>query len=310
MLFSTTIVSILGIIQITQSCEFMTNFGYTPYISSWVSSKPLPCGHGIGKNLDTMRMMSTFSGPNQLASYLLINILIAWYLLTELLRTNKKKIRIKKYLYIMFLALSIVALYFTYSRGALLALLAAFLCLLVLQASNSKKTFTYLVIGMVTVILLFAGNVILSPDRIDSTKEHFKRPIEGIEIIAENPWGLGLGMAGPASMRFPADGSKAIISENWYLQIAQEFGLIGALLFFLLFSSILRFLFQNQQFQHTASQYFTITILSIYIGLLINNLFMHTWSSDMVTSLIFWSLLAICIDLILTQKENETHSLT
>ena len=307
MLISTTVVVIFGIIQIIQPCEFMTNFGYTPYVSSWVSSKPLPCGHGIGKNFNIIRMMSTFSGPNQLASYLLINILVAWYLLTEYLKVNKKETVIK-YSYIMFLVLSLTALYLTYSRGALLALLAAFLCMLVLQASNSKRTFSYLIIGMVTCVLLFTSNIIFSPDRIDSTRAHFKKPIEGIQIVTENPWGLGLGMAGPASMRFPPDGSKAIVSENWYLQIAQEFGLIGAFLFFLLLSAIVRFLFQNHQFQSTKSQFFTITILSIYIGLLVNNLFMHTWSTDMITSLLFWSLLAICINFILIKKKKGVPS--
>jgi len=290
----TSIVIILGFVQIFLSCDQMTIFGYTSYISSWVASKPLPCGHAVGVS-DTIRMMSTFSGPNQLASYLIVAIMMAWYSLSKVLRTANAKIWMK-YIYMVFIALSLTALYLTYSRGAMIALLVAFLCLLVLQATDTKKTFGYLVFGIVISILIFTANIVLSPERIDSTKEHFEKPLQGITMIIEKPWGYGIGMAGPVSMRFPADGSKALVSESWYLQIAQEFGVLGGLMFFLLLSYILRYLFQRQSNNTVLDEKeFLQTILSVYLGLLINNLFLHTWSSDMVTSLIFWSLFGIAV---------------
>jgi len=298
---SSVLVIILGFIQINLPCDFMTNFGYSPYISSWVSSKPLPCGHGLGGNIKILRMMSTFSGPNQLASFLLMTTIISWAMLSEHLK-NIKTLVAKSYLSISFVVLSLTALYFTHSRGALLALLISFFFMLVLQAKDSKKTFGYLTFAIVIIVLLFAGNILLNPSRINSTQEHLEKPIEGIKLIIKNPWGLGIGMAGPASMRFPEDGSKAIISENWYIQIAQEFGLVGAFIFFLLLSSILRFLFQSYQKidpdKASGLKTFTASIIAVYFGLLINNLFLHTFSSDMITSLIFFGMLAVCINLI------------
>ena len=63
--------------------------------------------------------------------------------------------------------------------------------------------------------------------RLGSNIEHIQKPLASINRIIKNPIGYGVGMAGPVSMRFPADGSASKIAENWYLQITEEVGILG-----------------------------------------------------------------------------------
>jgi O-antigen ligase len=69
---------------------------------------------------------------------------------------------------------------------------------------------------------LFSPEEASSQARIDT----FSR---GLEILRQYPWGNGLGTSGTIAQRFAAAGGDT--PENWYLQIANEMGIAGALLF-------------------------------------------------------------------------------
>ncbi len=59
-----------------------------------------------------------------------------------------------------------------------------------------------------------------------STNQHLAFLKEGTAVAAAHPLGIGLGTVGPASFHF-----KKFLTENWFLQIADEMGIPGLLLF-------------------------------------------------------------------------------
>lgn len=127
--------------------------------------------------------------------------------------------------------------------------------------------------------------------RPSSTQGHFERTADGIKYLAENPWGLGLGDAGPASNRF-AENFLGFIPENAFLQVGLESGFLGLTLFVLIFIILGAKLFAEEDK----------TKIALGIGLIalaVHGLFLHTWESAVV-ALSFWGLCGVA----LAAKEN------
>ena len=282
LLISTSISLLFGIFQLVVPCETLQVFGYSPYVSSWVADKPLPCGHGVGEGLDTIRMMGTFSSPNALASFLILSLGLLWY-------SWKQKL-FPQWILIPAFLLHAGSLILTFSRGAWLGSIIAtgFLIFTSFQR-RSKKTLIWIgsvvLVGMITLGLL----LFLSPSRSGSTLEHFHKPIDGMERVIEKPWGYGVGMAGPISLRFPPDGSQAKISENWYIQIAEEIGVFGLTIALVFLVSTFFFLWKEKQ------NHFAMALLFAFIAISINAVFLHTWTNDTATSLVFWMMFGLYI---------------
>jgi len=151
--------------------------------------------------------------------------------------------------------------------------------------------------------------------RAASTRDHLIRPIEAVKTIAANPYGLGLGTAGPASNRVSdacvhlpegADASWAadrpdlcvfvgsdqvqpketcncpVLPENWYLQLGVEMGVLGFALFFAL---ILLLLYRVKSKPE---------VFLPLLGISIAALFLHAWE-DSAVSYSVWMLVAALI---------------
>lgn len=282
LLISTTISLLFGIFQLVVPCETLQIFGYSPYVSSWVADKPLPCGHGVGESLDTLRMMGTFSSPNALASFLILSLGLLWY-------SWKQKL-FSQWMLIPAFLLNIGSLILTFSRGAWLgSIIAAGFLIFASFQHRSKKMLLWIGSAVLVGIIVLGLLVFLSPARSGSTLEHFQKPIAGIERVIERPWGYGVGMAGPISLRFPPDGSQAKVSENWYIQIAEEVGAFGLAIAFVFLISIFLLLWKEKK------NHLSITLLFTFIAISINAVFLHTWTNDTATSLVFWMFLGLMI---------------
>ena len=179
---------------------------------------------------------------------------------------------------------------------------------------------------------------ILFPDvvlRAASSRDHFHRSLEAIQIIAAHPLGLGLGTAGPATNRtadpcvFLEEGAdfawaKAhpnlcvftgdqqvqpdipcicpLLPENWYLQIGIELGVLG-----LVFYSTLLILLLQRLIPHPPAfaQLFPIVHSSIFLsflGISIVALFLHSFESSAV-AYTMWMLLGVYIPSKNTERE-------
>ncbi len=120
----------------------------------------------------TGRALSTFGQPNFLASYLLLTIPLAAYLV------HFYKRFLHNFLYLLALILQIFCLFFTSSRGGLLAffaLLLIFVAYLFFRSKLSKKVKIFLVLGTVcSFIISVAAMEYTIPGRIESLLD-FKR---------------------------------------------------------------------------------------------------------------------------------------
>ena len=97
------------------------------------------------------------------------------------------------------------------------------------------------------------------------------------ELISQEPFGHGLGSAGPAS--FQSD--SPVISENWYLQIGYELGVIGLILYIAAFVSLLGEFFRNLENSLAAA------LFAATIGLLATNIFLHAWADSTLVLITF-----------------------
>lgn len=100
-------------------------------------------------------------------------------------------------------------------------------------------------------------------------------------------FGFGIGTAGPVvyNTAEAEKGNFIKITENWYLQLTEEIGLIGLIIYLWLYYEIVRRLFKQGQ----------ILIGWLAIGLAVNAMFLHTWSTDVNLNLFFWVVAAIAL---------------
>ncbi|MCF7856502.1 O-antigen ligase family protein [Candidatus Gracilibacteria bacterium] len=210
--------------------DFLVNFGYSANVSSWLPGGNLPAYHLVGVS-ETIRLQSTFAGPNQLAAFLLVILPLAIF---EFWRNRKNKSWWKYFLAAEILGGFFVVI-FTFSRSAWLGAVGIFLIFAVemWRKNLSRKIKQRIFFGGITAIL-GGGILIFSGEnlgeifwRTASTGEHFERTQAAAELVLENPLGLGLGQTAGVSQRF----GEGITPENTYLGIALELGWLGGILF-------------------------------------------------------------------------------
>lgn len=177
--------------------EALTHFGYSSHVSSFDLGKPLPAYHIIDGS-ETPRLASTFSSPNHFGFYLIV---VISFLLVEL-RTQNSELR-KKIIPLLLTPCSLLLLFFTFSRASWLAVLAVLgIFIFVIIPQKWRKILLFEGVG--TLVIACALLFIFAPQNLfrqGSNSEHFTHTRDAIFSVIKHPLGLGLGNAGPASMR-------------------------------------------------------------------------------------------------------------
>lgn len=239
------------------------------------------------KDSSIPRAFSTTSGPNQLASYLLLPLaFVIWRWL---------KTRSVNWLY---LALVLgVALIASFSRSGWLAatLISAILLYRYVDKQWLKKLIIasplFLIVILAPLLYLapqvrIINNLVLHGDHDitheslleGSTAGHIRAFAGSLDDITEDPLGMGLAEAGPVSILT----GKPFITESYYLQIALEVGITGIAIFLWLLYAIGRKLYELSNNDPLGMALFT-----SLIGLTVTNLVLHVWA-DSTTSLVWW----------------------
>jgi O-antigen ligase len=199
-------------------------------------------------------------------------------------------------------------------------------------------------IALIACISLIALLALLSPSillRSGSTIDHFRRPIEAMKVIALNPFGLGLGSAGPAQNRvadacldFPAGSDISwakdrtdlcifvdhvqrqpdisvracrcpLLPENWYLQIGIELGIVGLVVYVILVVLILRRLHQSDRghgkWDNVLSRVPYHMAHRVFLALSVAALFLHAFE-DSAVSWTLWVLVAVILPIVWSRK--------
>lgn len=278
--------SIVGLFAIAQvyllPVDWLERFGYG-------STTVLPF-HLVDPAVAAIRIIATFSGPNQLGSFMMIPfIMSAWLILR------------RKWLALVPFALTGFSLFHSYSRSALIGTVVALFVILLIRLRCWWKLTLFVPLAALYIV----ASVLSGPVRAMSTKLTFyvfhgqyvdghtngsdsyrmANAKAGVATIQTQPLGYGLGTAGPASQTT----AHPIITENTYLQIGIETGVIGLLLFGL--TLLLVLLALHKQFRIVDE---SVALFAILIGLSVANLFLHTWA-DSATALVFWGLAGYCL---------------
>lgn len=223
--------------------------------------------------------------------------------------------------YATLVALFSAGILLSFSRAAWLAALLIVILAVFMRYSNAKAQ-RYVVRLIAPIIFGFAILAIVAPNvvfRIDSTRDHVLKPLMGIQKMVQHPFGSGLGAAGPAHNRisdacvFLPEGADAdwaanradlcvfagdtqvqptdrlcncpFVTENWYIQIGVELGILGLLLFCYLVYLLTRQLRTAKDEAHTA-------VLFAFFGVSIAGMFLHSWEEAAVAYTL-WLLLAV-----------------
>jgi hypothetical protein len=241
-------------------------------------------------------------------------------LLDRFIQKFRFSVGCKRYLHDALLVIIGLALFFTFSRSAWIA--AAVVILLMLHRTLTMQEFRKSLVRIGGVcIAVFLLSALLAPQvilRATSSNDHLLRPIQAAHIMRGNPLGLGLGSAGPASNRvsdtciFLEDGSDVLwtlnhpslcvfvggtqvqpkahcscplLTENWYLQIGVELGILGFILYIFLTILLLKKLATSE----TGPRY---AVFLIFAGVSTASLFLHAWEGSAVAYTV-WLLVAV-----------------
>lgn len=332
------IVATYGIISFFLPQSFFTKLGYSDLHSLYVPEGPLASYQQIG-DTGIRRIQSTFSGPNQFGLWLLIPIsltLTAYIVCRSFISKFVRKVlsifffmhEPKRCMHQIFLFFLVFALLLTASRSAWIA--GIVIVIVTLWSYLSGPRFRKILVRLIGVgVILFLLGTFFLPDvfwRYASSRDHLARPTEAMQTIVENPLGLGLGSAGPASNRVSdpcvyleegADASWAedrqdlcvfvgdeqvqptdrdcacpLLPENWYLQIGVEFGLLGLVLYVVLIYLILCRLYVGKHEEFIDEFDESTPIFLAFLGVSVAALFLHAWEEAAVAYTL-WVLAAI-----------------
>lgn len=322
--------ALFGIVSLLLPTRFFVALGYADVHSLYVPGGPLSPYQQIAESW-VRRVQSTMSGPNQLGVWMLLPLSVCFSFLASWVG-DKGSRGLKGFKGIvplsLFTPLILLVLFLTFSRAAWIG--AFVMAMIVAARMFPPRLFKRVLLGG-GVLVLVAGiaAAVLFPSvffRLSSSRGHLVRPMEAAVKMLRNPFGLGLGAAGPASNRVsepcvflrPQDdpawaksqpnlcvflGSTQVqptshackcpfLPENWYLQVGVELGVLGFALFVSLVVLLLRRLgMENGKWKMNNFQ--LVAFLS-FLGISIAALFLHAWE-DAAVAYTGWILVAVAL---------------
>jgi hypothetical protein len=278
--------------------DFLKHVGYGPE-----TIKPYVA---IDNKVEFTRTQSTLRGPNPLGAYLVIVITA----LTALFVARKKQYA----KIVLLLVASLAVLYGSYSRSAWIGAAAA-IAVLWWGFTRSPKMRQFYVAAAVVAITLVIGLVFIFRDHdtvqnvvfhtneqsrsaTSSNEQRADALTGGVKDVLSNPFGQGPGTAGPASFH---NDSPAKLSENYFIQIGQEVGILGTIVFIVICVVIASALWQQSR-----DSVLAFALFAGLIGLTAVNLVSHAWADDTL-AYTWWGLAGLTFGSIVAQ--GKTHGI-
>jgi hypothetical protein len=289
------VVILAGLLQrVVLPYDFLKHFGYN-------SGTIFPY-ETINHNISYPRVMSTLRGANPLGAYLILVLTAIAALLI--------KIKARRLLWGIFVASCTLVLIFSYSRSAWIGAILSLLSLVLLSFKNGQ--IKRILLPTLAVLLAIGGifawihhdnptfeNVFLhtqenSTVKTTSDQGHLSAFKGGVHDLVNEPLGRGVGTAGPASVY---NSNNVRISENYFLQIAQEVGWVGMILFIAINYLVACELWVRKD------DILPRILLSSLVGITFVNLLSHAWTDDTLAYL-WWGLAGLAIAPIITDRQK------
>jgi hypothetical protein len=268
--------------------NFLTHFGYDKY----ATVAPYTT---INQNTQTIRAQSFLRGPNPLGAYLVLGL----GLLAAVISLTKKSWRVG-----VLALLAGLALFLSFSRSAWIGALVT-VALVGWWRLHSRRARGILLTALIAICLVIGGSFVLfrhsrgvqdallhvhagSTAEQTSNEGHLAAVRSGLTDMVHEPFGRGPGTAGPASWYNTDHGVRN--SESYFLQIGQELGWAGLLLFIAINVMLAVELWRRR------SSPLALGLLAALIGLTIVNQFAYAWSDETLAYL-WWGLAGIALAL-------------
>lgn len=270
------VVVLFGLLQrFVLQPDVLRHVGYGP--------DTIPAVQTVDNKVEYRRIQSTLRGANPLGAYLM-------FIMTAVVA----RFRRHQWLILLFMA-SAVVLFYSYSRSAWIGLIVSLAVLGGLQLS-SRKGRQAMVVSLILAIVLGGGMVwqFRHNDTLQNTLFHSDEKSTSAESsneartsalqsaakdVLKQPFGQGPGSAGPASFRNTKASPR--IAENYYLQIGQEVGIVGILLFLAILAFLIRALLLRRRYAQAQ------VLLATLAGILVINFLSHAWTDDTL-SILWW----------------------
>lgn len=267
--------------------DFLRHFGYQNSI--------IPPYFTVDNNQNIVRILSTLRGPNALGAYL-----VFWLPFLALVTKRMWSVAVKFRIWAVIIWFaSLVTLFGSRSRSGWLGAVVA-VGMFILFSVNSiwrKRLILLGFAGVAAFSILLAANW-NSPlvqttlkhrdpnenSSVNSDDQRSDSLVSAVKAILANPAGTGPGTVNLASTY----GDKPIIVENYYLQIGQEFGILGLTLFMAILILVGIKLWQLRHNDIAAA------LLASFLGLALVNMLLPAWSDETV-SMLWWGLAGVTI---------------
>ncbi|GAC1501994.1 MAG: hypothetical protein NVS1B10_06540 [Candidatus Saccharimonadales bacterium] len=290
-----TVVVAFGLLQVfLLPTDFLRHFGYN-------ASTIFPY-ETINHNLHYVRFTSTLRGANPLGAYLLIPISLLVVRLLGVKRNWRQA---------TLLAGSVILLFYTFSRSAWIGAVISIAVILFLSLKSARAQQLSL-IALAILVISAAGlglglrhnpsfeNFVFhtqthSRVATSSNQGHLAALKAGANDLIHDPLGDGPGTAGPASFY---NQHKVRLAENYFIQVGQETGIIGFLLFVLINVGVGYLLWLRR------SDPLALSLLASLIGITIINLLSHAWTDDTL-AYVWWGLAGVAMAPLPIKKVDE-----
>ncbi len=297
------VVALLGVLQVTiLPRDFLAHFGYD---LPGTDTAGIPPAYHLITGSELERAQSTLRGPNVLGAFLLLPILLVfgW--------SQTKKARSNKPLSYGLISLMGLAVLLSYARSAWLGLMIGTGVILMV---GKRRWLRWQVIALVLIVTAGMGmifvlrdsglgrSILLHADPETGTsisnQGHLEASTQALRQIVDQPLGTGVGSAGPASTL--TNKSDAKVAENYYLQVGQEIGILGAILFGWLT------LYLGLHFYHYRLRTIALVMLASLGALTICNLLLHTWSEEAV-AMTWWALAGLTYRTVIIKHNHHEN---
>lgn len=298
-LFPALIVVLFGLLQhFVLPYNFLSHFGY--------GLNTIPAYETINNDLRYVRIGSTLRGANPLGAYLII---VVSSLSVLMVRAKNHKVRLALG---AFLLATLYVLYLSFSRSAWIGVVLSLVIVLGLSLPKYARWWfvsvlsALLILGGVTYVI-FRNNIGFeniffhtnqnSAIHTTSDQGHASLLKQGLREVVHQPFGLGPGTAGPASVY----NNQPRIAENYFVQVAQEIGWAGLIIFLLINWLVGRELWRKR------NDPLALSLLAALIGISFVNLLSHAWADDTL-SYIWWGLAAVAITPVLSETVKHAKN--
>jgi hypothetical protein len=287
LIYPAILVILFGLGQLLLPINFLSHFGY--------GAKTIPAYQTVNGQFVLVRIQSTLRGANSFGAYLIfITPIFIFFSIRNI------TVRLISGL------LSLVALYFTYSRSAYIGLLITIGIIFYYLLFNKhhlvikyKRVFYFFGSGIILIAIaatlmlknnLTFENVFLHTSKksnsvISSNTVRFYDLRTNSEDFIKHPLGQGVGIAGPASVH---NNHPAKIAENFYIQIGQETGVLGLIVFLGINFIVGYRLYKNRD------DHLSLLLFASLIGISFVNLVSHAWADDTL-SLLWWAFAGVAL---------------